>query len=89
MHFRLGTRRLYGLSSRNTEVVWTFVQEHGGCMDFHPGTRRLYGLSSRNTEVVWTFVQEPEGRMDLQGDLLDYLVDSKSTLSGRLSLIAR
>ncbi|KAF3538492.1 hypothetical protein F2Q69_00023301 [Brassica cretica] len=55
MDFRLGTRRLDGLSSRNPEAGWTFVLEPGGRMDFRPGTRRLVELLSRNLMVVWTF----------------------------------
>ena len=54
MDFRLGTRRLDGLSSRNPEAGWTFVLEPGGRMDFRPGTRRLVELLSRNLMVVWT-----------------------------------
>ncbi|KAF3579933.1 hypothetical protein DY000_02030782 [Brassica cretica] len=49
-------RRLYGLSSRNPETGWTFVQKPRGWMDFRPGTRRLDGLSSRNPEAGWTIV---------------------------------
>ncbi|KAG2266382.1 hypothetical protein Bca52824_073461 [Brassica carinata] len=76
MDFRPGTRRLDGLSSWNPEAGWTFIMEPEGWMDFRLGTRRLAGL-------------EPDGCVDLQGDLLVYLFDSKSPLSGRLSLIGR
>ena len=55
MDFHPGTRRLDGLSSRNPEAGWTFVQEPGGWMDYRPGTRRLVELLSRNLMVVWTF----------------------------------
>ncbi|KAL0802317.1 hypothetical protein Bca101_057493 [Brassica carinata] len=41
-------RSLDALSPRNPEVQWTFVLEHGGCMDLRPGNRGLYGPSSRN-----------------------------------------
>ncbi|KAF3550890.1 hypothetical protein DY000_02008442 [Brassica cretica] len=57
--------RLYGLSSRNPDVEWTFVPnpkagwtivlEPRGCMDYRPGTQRLDGLPSWNPMVVWTF----------------------------------
>ncbi|KAF3568876.1 hypothetical protein DY000_02014468 [Brassica cretica] len=47
--------RLYGLSSKNPETGWTFVQKPGGWMDFHPGTRRLNELLSWNPEAGWTF----------------------------------
>ncbi|KAG2288399.1 hypothetical protein Bca52824_048003 [Brassica carinata] len=45
--------------------------------------RRLYRLSSRNPEAGWTLVKEP-----VAWDLPVYLFDSKSSSSGRLSLIA-
>ncbi|KAH0867656.1 hypothetical protein HID58_074678 [Brassica napus] len=48
------------------EVVWIFVQEPGGWMDFRPGTRRLDGLSSWNPNAGWTFVLEPGGWMDFR-----------------------
>ncbi|KAF3514014.1 hypothetical protein F2Q69_00006306 [Brassica cretica] len=44
-------RRLYGLSSRNAETGWIFVQKPGGWMDFCPGIRRLDGLSSWTPEA--------------------------------------
>ncbi|KAH0884126.1 LOW QUALITY PROTEIN: hypothetical protein HID58_060222 [Brassica napus] len=69
-------RRLYRLSSRNPEAGWTLVKEPVACMDLSPGTLRI-------------FVREPDGCVDLQGDLPVYLFDSKSSSSGRLSLIAR
>ncbi|KAH0853117.1 LOW QUALITY PROTEIN: hypothetical protein HID58_093446, partial [Brassica napus] len=69
-------RRLYRLSSRNPEAGWTLVKEPVAFMDLSPGTLRI-------------FVREPDGCMDLQGDLPIYLFDSKSSSSGRLSLIAR
>ncbi|KAH0892937.1 hypothetical protein HID58_055366 [Brassica napus] len=55
MDFRPGNQRLDGLSPRNPEAGWTFVQEPGGWMDYRPGTRRLVELLSRNLMVVWTF----------------------------------
>ncbi|KAH0898753.1 hypothetical protein HID58_048321, partial [Brassica napus] len=68
MDFRPGTRRLDRLSSRNPEAGRNFVLELKCRMDFHPGTCRL----------------ERDGCVDLQEDLLVYLFDSKSPLSGRL-----
>ncbi|KAH0862550.1 LOW QUALITY PROTEIN: hypothetical protein HID58_079761 [Brassica napus] len=41
MDFRLGTRRLEELLSRDPETGWIFVLEPGGWMNFCPGTRRL------------------------------------------------
>ena len=58
-------------------------------MDFRPGTWRLDGLSSYNPEAGWTVVKESIGCVDLQGDLLVYPFDSKSSLLGRLLLIPR
>ncbi|KAH0903147.1 LOW QUALITY PROTEIN: hypothetical protein HID58_042650, partial [Brassica napus] len=69
-------RRLYRLSSRNPEAGWTLVKEPIACMDLSPGTLRI-------------FVRGPDGCVDLQGDLPVSLFDSKSSSSGRLSLIAR
>ncbi|WZZ60556.1 hypothetical protein YC2023_060663 [Brassica napus] len=51
MDFRPGTRRLDGLSSRNSEAGWTIVLEPGGWMDYRPGARRLVELLSRNPMV--------------------------------------
>ncbi|KAH0942716.1 LOW QUALITY PROTEIN: hypothetical protein HID58_002353, partial [Brassica napus] len=68
-------RRLYRLSSCNLEAGWTLIKEPVACMDLSPGTLRI-------------FVREPDGCVDLQGDLPVYLFDSKSSSSGRLSLIA-
>ncbi|KAF3552543.1 hypothetical protein DY000_02006427 [Brassica cretica] len=51
MDFRPRNQRLDGLSPRNQEAGWTFVQEPGGWMDYRPGTRRLVELLSRNLMV--------------------------------------
>ncbi|KAH0942725.1 LOW QUALITY PROTEIN: hypothetical protein HID58_002362 [Brassica napus] len=59
----------------NPEAGWTLVKETVACMDLSPGTLRI-------------FVREPDGCVDLQRDLPVYLFDSKSSSSGRLSLIA-
>ncbi|KAH0884080.1 LOW QUALITY PROTEIN: hypothetical protein HID58_060176 [Brassica napus] len=50
---------------------------------------RLYRFSSRNPEAGWTVVKESVGCVDLQGDLLVYAFDSKSSSLGRLLLIPR
>ncbi|KAH0903322.1 LOW QUALITY PROTEIN: hypothetical protein HID58_042825 [Brassica napus] len=86
-----GTQRILGVLSQNLKIhpsetqrfgdvillkLETFVKEPVGCMDLCLGTFRI-------------FVQEPDGCVELQGDLLVYLVDSKSPPSGRLLLIAR
>ncbi|KAG2287242.1 hypothetical protein Bca52824_046846 [Brassica carinata] len=46
-------------------------------------------FSSWNPEAGWTVVKESVGCVDLQGDLLVYPFDSKSSLPGRLLLIPR
>ncbi|KAH0898839.1 hypothetical protein HID58_048407 [Brassica napus] len=47
-------------------VVWIFVKEPGGWMDFCPRTRRLDGLSSWNPEAGCTFVVEPGAWTDFR-----------------------
>ncbi|KAH0928990.1 LOW QUALITY PROTEIN: hypothetical protein HID58_014717 [Brassica napus] len=96
-----GTQRIIGMLSQNLErysETHRFEDVIGGCIDFHPGTRRLDGrtlvkepvtcmnLSPRTLRI---FVRELDGCVDLQGDLPIYLFNSKSSSSGRMSLIAR
>ncbi|KAH0922566.1 LOW QUALITY PROTEIN: hypothetical protein HID58_022584 [Brassica napus] len=59
------------------------------------GIRRIMGMLSqnlkveRNPEAGWTIVKESVGCVNLQGDLLVYPFDSKSSSPGRLLLILR
>jgi hypothetical protein len=56
----LTTRRLYPVSSYDTEVVFCVVSRHGGCILCRLTTRRLYSVSSHDTEDVFC-VRSPRG----------------------------
>ncbi|KAL0773118.1 hypothetical protein Bca101_038269 [Brassica carinata] len=88
--------------SRSVGLV-VFGEHHNQCWDnlalCSHGIWRILGMlsqnlkverfSSWNPEAGWTVVKESVGCVDLQGDLLVYPFDSKSSLPGRLLLIPR
>ncbi|KAH0858733.1 LOW QUALITY PROTEIN: hypothetical protein HID58_086994, partial [Brassica napus] len=72
-----GIQRILGMLSQNLKVERYILLKPIGSGTF----------SSKNSEAGWTVVKESVGCVDLQGDLLVYPFDSKSSSPGRLLLL--